>query len=174
MSFLKRIIDYFKPDPTRNWREVPQRTLTFTIPNRTVNGTAFGHSFESLETFGKPGNESPVYDRVFNYLEHGFIVELQEDEKIDFFGFVFRNDTGENFTEARASVVKGDGATLVLSKSSSMADITAFMGEPKSIDEDEEEVILFYQIDDLRIEWELTLTKFLKRVNVFPSSKNIT
>ncbi|MFZ2956298.1 MAG: hypothetical protein WA705_05360 [Candidatus Ozemobacteraceae bacterium] len=176
MSFFKRIIDFFKADPTRNWPVSARKMLTFNISDRTVNGTTFGHSFEALEIFGKPDNEKPVYDKVFQYLQHGLLVELKEEEKIDFFAFVFQNDEcrkEERFAEARASFVNAKGGTLSLSKATCMADITVFMGEPKSIDEDEEEVILFYEIDDLRIEWELTLAKNLKRVNLFHASKMI-
>ncbi|MBF0408847.1 MAG: hypothetical protein HQM10_15980 [Candidatus Riflebacteria bacterium] len=176
MGFFERVVDYFKADPTQSWPVSMQKELIFNFADRTVNGATFENSFRTLEVFGKPNNDRPLYDRIFQYFQHGLVVELENEEKIDFFAFVFQNDEfqkDEHFVEAKASFVNAEGKILSLSKSTSMNDITVYMGDPRKIDEDPEETILFFKIDDLIIEWELTPAKNLKRVNIFMASKMI-
>ncbi|MBF0498818.1 MAG: hypothetical protein HQM09_01690 [Candidatus Riflebacteria bacterium] len=170
MSFLKRIIEFFKSDPTRNWPAMPRKSLKFSLADKTLNGMTFGHSFEALEIFGKPDNEMPIYDKTFHYLRHGLIVEL-DDQKIDFFAFIIQDDAKEGFAEAQTTLVDADGKTIILSKNSAKNDLVAFLGDPQKIDEDEVEIILFFDINDLKIEFELDLSQKLKRMNVFPASK---
>ncbi len=170
-EIFRSIIKYFSTDPSDSWNPEICLNLLFDLENRRLNGIGFGESYNSLKVFGKPTNEKPLYNRVFNFQSLGLLFEIDERENLDFFSLVFQNEEHENFYSSKASLKFPNSREFQITRETTNSEISANFGDPKEIDRDDEEIVLFYYLFDLNIEFELNLKENLKRMNVMPDLK---
>lgn len=164
------ILGYFGLDPTRHWPVRKQARLEFDLEARALNGVALGDRFDRLEFFGKPDNARPVYFNIFKYIEHGITVEI-DDGLVEYFSFIFADEIDDEFKSPTVHF-RIAGETLNISKATTRDILVDTFGDPALVDEDDYEILLVYELGDLKLEFELTLSETLKRMNVFPRDKN--
>jgi hypothetical protein len=92
-------------------------------------------------------------DEVYCYYSRGLEVSA-EDGFISGYRFVWRAEEGFRPFPGRCF---HRGAPITLSPAISEAEIAALAGSPYWRDEDEEEILLFYEFD--RVEWQVELTR---------------
>lgn len=160
------ILDFLRPDPTRHWPPARKTRLSLDLSSASVNGTALGDHYTALMSLGQPDNPKPYIKKRFDYLLLGFTVECDQD-LIDYFGFVMQDEFEEGFSSCRMEVILKDRRKTEWTARTSAHDIEAVLGPPQKTDTDEDETVFFYDIDKLRLEFELTLDGQLKRCNVF-------
>jgi len=168
-EIFKSMYAYFRIDPTQDWPIGTLNDLLFDLGNQCLNDIHFGDSFESLKRFGKPDNKKPFYYNVFQYFNKGLIIEI-DALGIDYFGFLFENGGEPGFHPASVNMVFPPSRRLELSDACHIRSITDFLGHPEQIDKDEEEIILFYELNGMKIEFEMNLHEMLKRVNVYSTA----
>ncbi len=161
------ILGYFGLDPTRHWPVRKAARLEFDLEARALNGIAFGDRFDRLEAFGKPDNSRPVYFNLFKYIEHGITVEI-DAERVDYFSFIFADEMDDEFRSPTVRFRLTPSKTVELSRKTTKSDILGYFGKPQADDTDEYEILLVYETGGLKLEFELTLSEGLKRLNVFP------
>lgn len=163
------ILGYFGLDPTRHWPARKAARLEFDLEARALNGIAFGDRFDRLEVFGKPDNARPVYFNIFKYIEHGITVEI-DDELVDYFSFIFADEMDDEFRSPTIRFRLTPSKTVELSRKTTKSDVLTVFGTPLIDETDEYEILLVYETADLKLEFELTPSEALKRLNVFPAN----
>ncbi|HOY68930.1 MAG TPA: hypothetical protein PLP29_18775 [Candidatus Ozemobacteraceae bacterium] len=169
-ALIRMLRRYLGADPTARWPVRSPTRLQFDLEARALNGIALGDGYERLEEFGRPDNARPVYCNLFKYISHGVVFETEEG-RIDYISFIFDDELDNEF---RSPTVHFhiSGETLEISKETTKDELINVFGAPTLVDTDEYEIILAYEIGGVKLEFELTLSETLKRLNVFPKGKN--
>jgi hypothetical protein len=92
------ILDYFRPDPTRDWPESRPVALVYDLVRRELNGIPAGAPFERLRPFGRPGNKKPLREQNFCYPRLGVEIGLISDS-VDAVACVFLPKPGDSNIE---------------------------------------------------------------------------
>ncbi|HEY9070301.1 MAG TPA: hypothetical protein PLU72_14570 [Candidatus Ozemobacteraceae bacterium] len=164
-ALIRMLRRYLGPDPTARWLVRESIRLRFDLESRALNGVALGDRFERLEEFGKPDNTRPVYYNVFKYISHGVVFETEGD-RIDYIAFIFDDELDDEFRSPTVHFRAG-GETLEIGKTTTKDGLMVALGAPNLLDTDEYEILLVYEIGDVKLEFELNLSETLKRLNVF-------
>jgi hypothetical protein len=152
---------HVEPNPTWAWEENAALPLTVDLDEHRLCGIAAGDSVEKLSILG-PGKVTPFG---FAWPRKGVDVTVSDDGSIEEMGFYFGHAA-----EARNGEFVGSfqycGRPLRLSKELSESDIHSLFGKPYWRDQDEDEIILFYEFPNCEWQLELDLDGFLKYLRI--------
>lgn len=173
MNILRQIIAKLKgtpPDPTADWPRVSPSTPTVDCTTETVGALRFGDDLAVAQAFGRPDSfrwTLPDYCELL-YAKSGFLIDF-DSGKFAYAAFFIQPD---KFTPTLPFLVLSSpyiDATL-LSRKTTQKQIESIFGEPQSRDQDNDETVLFYSRGKLTLEFEITASDLLKRVNVYPTN----
>ncbi|MEW5733319.1 MAG: hypothetical protein AB1921_00600 [Thermodesulfobacteriota bacterium] len=177
ISAIKRFVIKRKITETiRDWKPVWPRTITFDLDRKSVNGLGFGADVAACELFGKP-DRMDARDNgevMFLYQQNCLVLEFDRSV-LDYAAVVLSLEQGLYGWEkiepapgrwADLTLARG-GKTLSVDGRTREDAVAAFLGRPGNRDEDDEEIVLFYTINGLELEIELTKEGCVKRVNLF-------
>jgi hypothetical protein len=139
-------------NPTRDWVRPPGLRLTFDLDSSTLNGVGFGEPLASVSFLGPAEDRRNLHYGEYGYYSLGLVVESHNEQNtLDSFDLVNKDP---NFP--RYESFGGDclfrGSSLKLSRLT-QAFLHEQLGQPFSKDEDDDEVILFYEFPNL--EWQV-------------------
>lgn len=151
------ILDAFRrpADPTERWREDLKVGLLADLDRFELNGVAFGEEVERLSFLGR--SES----RPFEYPSKGLLLDVDEPS-LDGFVLALRRDADLGAPTGRrvqpfAGRVRIGGRDLEPHELRGEGDFVGAWGDPFWRDEDEDEVLLFFEFPDREIQVELSL-----------------
>jgi hypothetical protein len=134
-----------KTDRTAGWVRDPALRLTLDLARGTLCGVALGEPVERLASLGPTGRNAEK-DGDLQYQALGLIVGVSE-EAIDSFIVYWRDYLGQGF-EPYAGTVLSAGQVVLLGPRTTEAELVAVFGRPYFRDQDEDETLLFYEIQD--------------------------
>jgi len=180
MKFLQRLLGTKTggpPNPTIDWPE-PQNVELNLVPHEgRLGNLRFGASIENARIFGKPSRFRWIRN---NYCE---LLYAQAGFQIDFDGgqfgymafFINRHvaepDIAGGFDLAIVNLLLADGGTGQLTKESKRDVIEGYYGTATRIDDDDDEIVLHYEIAGVTMEFELDPNdKTLMRLNLYANT----
>ncbi len=166
-----------RSDPTANWGPFHLPTPDFNIASMTFGALRFGEEFQAASFLGRPDHfqwTMPKYCELL-YALGGFQLDFK-DGKFAYAAFFLGPDRhlpkhrNLQFSKPCLRGFIPDG--LHLSPDLVRSDIAKFFGQPKTVDEDADETILFYERQSVTMEFELDgKHERLKRWNVYPTKE---
>ena len=139
------------PDPTKDWRRLPDLDLTFDLDRAELNGVRLGERLDRLSFLGPAEDRALAREGELCYHSLGLCVEL-EDDMITNYRIIWRDPYEEKYEPFPGSV-EYHSNRIALEDLTEATAIGEF-GEPSSRDdEDEEEVVLFYEFSELK--WDI-------------------
>jgi hypothetical protein len=176
MGLLDRIFKKFnreEPDPTLEWAEYREMELVVVPNEMRIGSLKFGDPLSAAEFLGKPSSFAwgyPGYCELV-YAEGGFQLDFDMGRLV-FVAFYLDHHVLEpegEFAFSAPVVVLSGGERVELSKRLKAPDLVEIFGQPKEIDKDSDETILFFESTSMTMEFELrpeshTLAKW----NLFP------
>ncbi len=126
-------------DESHHWG--PQRVeqvVDFTA-RPAVSGVALGASLRALQPLGRPSNRRPIASFRFVYADAGLVIETEQDVVSDF-EILLGPLEGESERRPAHYVIRFPGGqSLTADESTTIDQFARFLGEPESIDTDEED-----------------------------------
>lgn len=160
-----------RPNPTEHWPRVSMPAPDINLSQGTIGPLRFGDDLASANVFGRPDmfrwTQSDYCQLV--YAGAGFQIDF-DSGKLACAAFFVGPDThlpvGASFSKPRFF------PSARFSKDTSQKEIEAVFGAPKSRDCDDDEILLFYEVKALTIEFECTPAGLLKRSNIYPTEES--
>ncbi len=154
MGFFDRL--FGKPHPSDSWEAQERLELVFDLHRHALCNVGIGDPIEWLSVLGPPEERKALAEGCYGYPSRG--VEIWADDGIvkDFMIVVGSDVTLPGFEPFRGTLVS-DGRHLGLSSSSTEKEFAHTFGEPYWRDEDDMEIILFYEWKN-DIEWQVEFT----------------
>lgn len=152
MSFF----DLFRgSSPTSGWREDRSIPLLADLDRLALNGTGFDDEVTGLEFLG------PSDSRGFDYPSKGVQLEvgdgLLEGLVLALRDGAYLGRSDESRVRAFAGRIRMNGRDLAPQDLRAESDFSAAWGEPYWRDEDEDEILLFFELDRGEVQVELSL-----------------
>jgi hypothetical protein len=178
MSFLNRLLGKKStpPDPTIDWPTY-QDIERIVIPHEGRFGDLkFGDSIDLARPFGKPAKNLGVDLRNCSliYPQGGFELYFSNN-RFTYMAFYTDRHIAEQeieggFNLAIINLMLANGKTVQLSKDFKRKDIEELFSKPSNIDFSSDETILFYEDQNLTMEFELQPNDgTLMRMNLYPT-----
>lgn len=157
---------------TETWPAQPRAPISIDLDAMAIEGVQFGTPLEECRQLGRP-ERIKVIDRTyisFRYPARGFLADFDRGE-LDCVRLVTLLDPRvldtRGFEATRVTVTSPHQPDQTWTASTTGDAVRQCLGEPETIDDDDEERVLFHNWGDYRIETEFTLEDQLKCVNIF-------
>ncbi len=156
-----------KPHPCMQWPEMELSTPAFRTADQQIGDLKFGAPLDGAMQFGAPDQVEPGAEgsTCLVYAKAGFLLEFDKVGLISTAYFVGHDDYTPPYANLRHCTPVID-SHLVTSEFGPEK-IQELFGVPKSVDQDEDETILFYEGNGLTTEFEFNQHGRLKRVNMY-------
>jgi hypothetical protein len=148
MGFLRTILGY--PDPARKWPPVSSLPLRFDLGQNALNGVGLHSPWTKLSVFGPPEMKRRREGDSLVYLSGGFSVDLQ-DGKVASFSFVWVDYLRHGFQPFQGDFIFA-GQPIALDEKTEEAALPSIFGEPFWRDENDDEIVVFYEKNG--VEWQ--------------------
>jgi hypothetical protein len=152
------LLDKFrsKANPTDVWKADAGSVseLDFDFTTHSLSGIKLGDSSPLLWKLGPPEDKTESRQGAFCYYSKGFRAEVENGLITGF--TLFWNEALHRPYANFQGVCRYRGQVLPLKAGCSEQEIRGFFGEPYWRDEDEEEVLLFYEFKNL--EWQIEIS----------------
>lgn len=172
LQFLVSRLTGWRPDPTRAWQIGHVSTLPVDIGRRSVGPLRFGDPIEYARGFGRPDHFQWIggdYCELI-YARAGFDICF-DGSRFAFGSFYLVPDPCiPDARGLRFASVQLDGWSI--SRDTELEHVYSRLGRPVSEDRDEDEVVARIIKDGLTLEFEATLSGYLKRLNLFPEESS--
>ena len=157
---------FFGPkNPTRNWQRAGDLRLEFDLEQGSLNGVRLGETLDRLASLGPVEDRSGLQHRAFGYFSLGLGVGCESDENlIESFDIIQKDPLAPEFRPYPGSV-HYRGTSLDLAKLTE-SDFVKEFGLPYWRDQDESEIILFYEFPWREWQVELRLDGTFNRLLV--------
>jgi hypothetical protein len=156
---MRRILDFFSKDPSKNWVRSSLMQLTFHLASASLNGVAIDDPFEKISIFGRPSNRNPFRQEWFDYPDLGLEIG-GENNRIKYFSFMiqafFKDETACNLT-----LISERGTPLLLTNDTKLEELKKLLGEPFESEDFGEEVAYRFKYRHLILEFEFDETGLL-------------
>jgi hypothetical protein len=173
MGLLGRLFGA-REDPTAAWEIGAAPLPVFDLDTARFGTVGFGDGVEAARFLGKPDRvETGKRDSCsLLYGLRGFQMQFCEGKMVDLAFFLGQDEYGPKGISVTFCKLRVRGTALgdaTVSGELDRSGIERLFGEPKSVDADGEETILFYTLREIRMEFELDEARGgkLKRWNVF-------
>ncbi len=143
-----------KPDPTATWRAEPGLRLEFDFSSQALCGVRIGESLERLARLGPAEDKRAGGRGRYCYYSKGLEIGAAAG-LADSFLLVWDSPAEPRYRPF-AGTCMYRGRDLGLSARTSEADIRQCFGEPYWRDQDEDEILLFYEFRS--VEWMIELS----------------
>ena len=141
-----------KVDPTRHWVGDIRFHLEVDLSTHSLNGVRIGGLFEGLERLGPAEDRTAAEEGILLYYSRGMEIGLEEG-RMSSLRLVWVKDEGFH---PFGGTVKWQGTVLSLGPMTTEEQLLSLFGEPYWRDEDEQEILLFYEFG--KVEWQIELT----------------
>lgn len=172
-SAFQNLFNTLSGRPDLSPRTWPPSTLTeppaFDTRHSSLGPLRFGDPLEHAQVLGRPDRfeqTAPHYHELL-YAHAGFQIDFDSGR----FAYVAFFIAADNDLPASAPITFSQPVldSHRLSPATSLRDIEALVGPPKSRATDADETLLFYEKNGLTLEFEFMSSGLLKRLNLFPS-----
>ncbi|MBI3098460.1 MAG: hypothetical protein HYY93_09505 [Planctomycetes bacterium] len=153
MGVIDRI--FAGSDPSRDWVADPLVPLEFDFSLHALCGVRVGNPFSLLSILGPAEDRKAAGKGLLRYFSRGVEVEVGEG-RVRSIRLVWVDEFEEGFNPFPGAC-RLNGQTIPLGAGTREEEVLALFGEPWWHDEDEDEVILFYEFS--HIEWEIELRR---------------
>lgn len=162
------ILDFFlNRDPSRTWPAHQRVDLDLRYESGILNSNIrLGNPVSDLAQLGKPDNKNPHKTQWFSYYASGLEVE-GEGGKIVGYHFIFRDDYRKFFQEASLYLGSANLSRTRLSARTQVDDILKLLGEPKSREDYDDELILLYGSSRWSLEFQFIKNQGLGEVTLY-------
>ncbi len=155
-----------KPDPSSNWQAIPDWPIVLDMTRHALCDVRLGDPVEWLSKLGPPEDQKAVRDGCYRYVSKGIEIGAEAGFVTDFTIICGPDPCRPGFEPFKGSVVYG-GRTLALGADADEANFTQTFGDPYWRDEDEAEIILFYEFrNDTEWQVEFTIQRSLKTLMI--------
>jgi len=144
-------------DGTKNWREDPYADLLADLDRFTLSGVALGDEIEGLSFLG------PSATGAFDYPHKGLRFDV-DDTRLEGFMLALREGvelgpgtSGATRTQAFAGRIRIRKRDFLPHELNTEKDFRSTWGDPYWRDEDEDEILLFYEFPVCEVQVELSL-----------------
>lgn len=149
MGIIDRL--FYGSDPSRDWVADPLVPLEFDFSLHALCGVRIGNPFLSLTILGPAEDRKAAGKGLLRYFSRGVEVEVGEG-RVRSIRLVWEDEFDEGFRPYPGACRFG-AEPVPLSAATREEEIVACFGPPFWRDEDEDEIILFYEFS--HIEWEI-------------------
>ena len=167
---FKNLLDRLKglpPDPTADWPQLNPTTPAIDWSGGTIGGVRFRANLESARgVFGKPSEVKWIDKNYCSliYASAGFEVDFQND-RLASAAILTQIDC---YSSAGITPTSSQIDGFSFSQHTTLDDVTRrFDKAEQPHDVDDEEIIVTYERHGLSVEFEFTLERTLKRLNLF-------
>jgi hypothetical protein len=141
-----------KVDATRHWVGDIRFPLQLDLSRHSLSAVRIGSPIDGLMRLGPAEDPEMAEDEVYRYYSRGVEVTA-EDGFVIGYRIIWRPDEGFQPFPGQCFF---RGERVELSPTTSEAELSAIAGAPYWRDEDQHEILAFYEFD--RIEWQIELT----------------
>lgn len=143
-----------KDNPTRHWVGDTRFVLEFDCATHSLSGVRPGGFIDPLAPLGPA--ETPTEGRgdALTWYRQGIEVQFDDGGTVAAIRMVWRGDDG--FAPFRGTFRRGD-ERLAIGPETTEGDLETLLGPPYWRDQDEDEVLLFYELGP--VEWQIGLTR---------------
>lgn len=170
---FKKILNYLtkteeRIDPTEGWESKNIETPHLDTATQKVGVLRYGDALERAKHYGKPDEIGWLEGDAFNliYADKGFQLEF-DDEKLSSVAYFVGSDE-YNPKRPDLNYSKPVINTIALDSDSSSTYVQNNFGSPRETYDQIEEIILYYDLHKLIVEFEFSPSDKLKRVNIYP------
>jgi hypothetical protein len=157
---MMRFFDWLfgRADATKQWRGLPGASIDVDFSRHSLGGVAIGEPIGGLEPAGPAERcDRGRGENYYRYHSKGFEFAEHEGRAV-FYGFTFLDEYGDGFNSFQGRCMWA-GRDLNFCASTRESEIIAALGQPYWRDEDDNEIILFYEFPSKSIEWQFELSK---------------
>ncbi len=141
----KSLFDYFRQDSSSNWPEHRRAKAILDFPAGSLNGIKLGAPGDSIRALGKPSNVDPLKTGDYLYLASG--IEFEDiDSEVSVFRCVFHDRWNHGHVPCDLTL-KSQSRTMGVSKNTTIKEITDFIGEPSTFENQNDISIYCYEFD---------------------------
>ncbi len=148
------IFNRYKAQNAGAWQAGQKLDLEFDFDANALCGLKLREPATLLAKFGPPEDAAALKAGAHCFLSQGFEADVTNG-RVDTFILVLR-DADKRFQPFAGKCVRG-GATLPLRAGATEGEVVACLGEPFWRDEDDDEVLLFYERN--AVEWQVEVDK---------------
>jgi hypothetical protein len=151
-----------RPDPSDSWQAVPDFTLVLDMTRHALCDVRLGDPVGWFAKLGPPEDKNALREGCYRYLSKGIEIGADAGTVTDFTIVCAPDPFRPGFEPFQGAVIYA-ARQVSLGPSTSEANFNQTFGEPYWRDEDDTEIILFYEFR-YDIEWqvEFTLQRSLK------------
>jgi hypothetical protein len=142
-----------RSDPSDNWQEVPDFSIALDMTRHALCDVRLGDPVEWFAKLGPPEDKEALRNGCYRYLSKGIEIGAEEGVVTDFTIVCAPDSFRPEFQPFRGSVIYA-GRQFSLGPSTSETDFKQTFGEPFWRDEDDTEILLFYEYR-YEIEWQV-------------------
>lgn len=172
LQFLISRLTGWRPDPTRAWQIGHVSTPPVDIGRRSVGPLRFGDPIEYARGFGRPDlfrwGDGDYCTLV--YARAGFDICFERSRFSAASFYLGPDPYTPDVRGLRFASVELDGWSI--SRDTELEHVYSRLGRPVYEDRDEDEVVARIIKDGLTLEFEATLSGYLKRLNLFPEESS--
>jgi hypothetical protein len=158
MGLIRLLFGY--KDPAKQWPVSAGQSLRFDFDRNALNNVELKAPWTSLSVFGPPELKRGDEGDSLVYLSRGFSADLFEGN-ITSYSFVWSDYLNQGFQPFTGAFLY-QGKELKLDGETKEQDLAAALGEPFCRHQDEDEIILFYEVAGAEWQFELDLDGYLK------------
>lgn len=148
------ILNRFKAQTAGAWQAGQGIDLEFDFDTNALCGVKLRDPAALLAKFGAPEDPPRIKDGAYCFYSQGFEADVT-DGRVDAFTLMWRDADGR-FRPFSGKCFRG-GAELSLRAGATESEVIACLGEPFWRDEDDDEVLLFYERN--AVEWQVEVDK---------------
>ncbi|MFH0794475.1 MAG: hypothetical protein V2A74_10640 [bacterium] len=165
MGFISSL--FGKSNPTGRWAENTGVPLELNLDTHTLSGAALGSPLDQISFLG-PARLSQVRGiNSFEFPSKGLAIDADRDLRIESFIIFFAAQVQEGFRPFVGRVLH-KGQTLALGAQFSENSIVREFGEPYWREQDEDEILLFYEFGLVEWQFEISLSGAVNALVIGP------
>ena len=145
-----------KPHRSDSWIPTESLELVLDLTKQSVCNVGLGQPIEWLSVLGPPEDSRAVHEECYCYYSKGIEVDADKD-LVSGIVVVWFDDLRKNFSAFQGQV-KYQDHLLDVSPDFTEESFVRVFGKPYHRDEDEEEILLFYEIRP-DVEWQVEFSK---------------
>jgi hypothetical protein len=154
MGFWKRL--FGRPHASDSWQPVIGLPIALDMGKHTLCDVRLGDPVEWFSKLGPPEDKKALAEGCYRYLTKGIEIGAENGTVTDFSVICARDPFRPGFEPFRGTVIY-KGLQISQEKLAVETDFTGIFSEPYRRDEDDTEIILFYEFRN-NIEWQVEFT----------------
>jgi hypothetical protein len=176
MESVMRLFDriFGSRHASAGWQPEPGFEVRLDLDAHSICRCSIGDPIEWLAGLGPPEDQRSLRERRYCYYSRGLEIGEEDGKAADF--AVFWTDYLQAGFQPFKGPVTYRGKSVVLNSGTTESDIVSLFGDPYWRDQDEDEIILFYEFrGDIERQVECTLERQLKALRVvWPAVMSLT